>query len=193
MGNKTIAAFPSGWLVIVLLVASGVLWAMLFFVTLPHLQILAGGAAPFDLRWTGYSYDEARAFLVAIGEQGRAYYLNPELVLDTFFPPLYAASRALALWWLSMAGRLRDRAIPPGWRCVLIALPIVEAILDWGENTGIATMVWTWPALSPAVVHASSLATQLKLLAATLTEFSLIALAAVAALRRCRRTAAANA
>jgi len=40
---------------------------------------------------------QARAFLEAIGEQGRSYYANPELVIDTFYPPLYALSRGLAL------------------------------------------------------------------------------------------------
>ena len=45
----------------------------------------------------GYSYDEAYAFLNAIGERGRRYYANRELFLDMFYPPLYAISRGLAL------------------------------------------------------------------------------------------------
>jgi hypothetical protein len=182
MNSKKAARFPSGWLVIALLVGNGVLWAVLFFVTLPHLQRLAGGAPPFDVRPSGYSYNEARAFLAAIGDEGRAYYLNPELVLDSFFPPLYAASRALALWWLTMPGRSRDGAIPLGWRWMLIALPVAEAILDWGENAGIATMVWTWPDLSPGLVQVASLATQLKFVAAAVTEISMIVLAVAAVL-----------
>jgi hypothetical protein len=88
--------FPSGFLVAVLLVASGLLWAVMFFVPLAHLTHLAGGLTPFDIRLRGYSYDEARAFLEAIGEQGRAYYASPELVIDTFYPPLYAVSRRCA-------------------------------------------------------------------------------------------------
>jgi hypothetical protein len=163
-----------------------VLWAVLFFVTLPHLQRLAGGPAPFDLRWSGYGHKEAYAFLAAIGEQGRAYYFNPELVLDTVFPPLYAVSRALALWWLTMPGRLCDGATPSLWRRALIALPVAELILDWGENACIARMIWTWPELSPSLVLVASLATRLKLVAAALTEISLVALAA-AALQRWRQ------
>ena len=107
--------------------------------------------------WSGYGYDAARGFLAALGEQGCSYYLNPELVLDSFFPPLYAVSRALALWWLTEPGRLRAGAMPLAWRRILIALPIVEAILDCGENASIATMVWTWPDLSPGLVRAASL------------------------------------
>ena len=42
------------------------------------------------------------------GEQGRKYYVSPELVIDTLYPPLYAVSRGLALWWLTMPGRVRE-------------------------------------------------------------------------------------
>jgi hypothetical protein len=92
--------FPSGLLVAVLLVASGLMWAVMFFGPLAHLSRLASGLTPFDIRSRGYSYAEARAFLEAIGQQGRRYYVSPELVIDTVYPPLCAVSRGLALWWL---------------------------------------------------------------------------------------------
>jgi hypothetical protein len=40
------------------------------------------------------------------------YYASPELVIDTFYPPLYALSRGLALWWLTMPGRVREAPLP---------------------------------------------------------------------------------
>ena len=184
MTAKSAKRFPSAPLVIALFVASGALWAVLALVTLPHLQHLANGAAPFDLRRSGYSYEEARQFLDAIGEQGRAYYLNPELLLDTFFPPLYAGLGALVLWWLTMPGRLRAGATPAVWRWALIALPVAELIFDWGENACIAAMIWTWPDLSPVLVRVSSVATRLKYAVVALTAISLVALAAAALLRR---------
>ena len=73
---------------------------------------LSGGMTPFDIRPKGYSYQEARAFLEAIGGQGRAYYASPELILDAFYPPLYAVSRGLALWWLTMPGASGRRQCP---------------------------------------------------------------------------------
>jgi len=180
--------FPSGWLVIVLLITTAVLWAVLILETVPHLQGLADGADPFDLRWRGYNDEAARAYLGALGPVGRAYYLVPELALDTFFPPLYAASRALALWWLTKPGRVVTGTVPAAWRWTLVALPVAELILDWGENAGITTMLWSWPDLSPALVRATSLATQLKFLTVVLTEPALIVLA-VMALLRWRKTA----
>ena len=61
--------FPSGFLVAALLAASGLLWAAMFFGPLAHLERLASGLTPFDIRPRGYTYAEARAFLEAIGHQ----------------------------------------------------------------------------------------------------------------------------
>jgi hypothetical protein len=162
--------FPSGFLVAVLLAASGLLWAIMFFGPLAHLSRLAGGVSSFDIRPKGYSYVEARTFLETIGEQGRAYYASPELILDAFYPPLYAVSRGLALWWLTMPGRIRKAPIPLWVRCAVIAVPILMASLDVIENGCIAVMLWTWPHLSNGVVEISSLATQVKIIAGALTE-----------------------
>jgi hypothetical protein len=181
---KKVARFPSGFLVAALLVASGILWAVMFFGTLAHLKALAGGLVPFDVRPFGYSYEDARAFLSALGETGRAYYLNPELVLDAFYPPLYAVSRALALWWLTMPGRWRDGDTPPVWRWTLMAIPIVMALLDGCvENVSIAKMLRQSPDLSPGLVEVASLATRVKLVMGVLTEVAMAVLAAAAALR----------
>lgn len=183
--------FPSGWLVAALLAVSAMLWAVLFFGTLSHLRALAGGAAPFDVRPFGYSHEEARAFLNAIGDAGRAYYLNPELVLDTFYPPLYAISRALALWWLTMPGRLREAPVPLSARRALVAIPVVTAGFDGLENASIARMVCTWPDLPRDLVSLASLATRLKLVLGAVTEIAVVVLA-VAALVRLWRTARAK-
>lgn len=173
----------SGWLVAALLAGNGALWAVMFFGTLAHLQALAGGAAPFDIRPLGYSYEEARSFLEAIGEQGRAYYFHPELILDTVYPPFYALSRGLALWWLTMPGRLYDGPVPQRWRWTLVAFPVVMAICDSVENVSIAKMLWSWPDLSPGLVQVSSLATRVKFLAGVFTEILMAALAIAALLR----------
>jgi hypothetical protein len=108
---------------------NGLLWAVMFFGPLRHLERLADGLTTFDMRPKGYSYAAARAFLEAIGEQGRRYYANPELVIDTFYPPLYAVSRGLALWWLTMPGRVREVPLPLKVRYARIAIPILMASL----------------------------------------------------------------
>ena len=176
--------FPSGLLVCALLVASGLVWAVMFFGPLAHLSRLAGGASPFDIRPMGYSHDEAYAFLNAIGEQGRRYYANRELLLDTFYPPLYAISRGLALWWLTMPGRLRDAPVPLSWRYAFIAVPSIMASLGVVENGCIARMLQTWPDLSHDLVQISSLATRMKMAAGVLTEVLIAMLAILSLVRR---------
>lgn len=178
--------FPSGLLVACLLCASGLLWAVMFFGPLAHLSRLAGGLAPFDIRPFGYSDGEARAFLEAVGEHGRRYYASPELLLDMFYPPLYAVSRALALWWLTMPGRGRDGSWPLRLRYALIAVPLIMAGLDVIENCCIAAMLWSWPDLPPALVQVSSAATRAKIITGALTEL-LMAGFAVAWLARLNR------
>ena len=163
------------------------MWAVMFFGPLAHLSRLAGGATPFDVRPLGYSYDQARAFLDAIGEQGRNYYASPELVLDMFYPPLYAASRGLALWWLTMPGRVREASLPLSRRWALIAVPVVMASLDVVENGCIAAMLWTWPGLPPGLVHVSSIVTRAKIIAGVLTEMLMATLAAMWLVRWRRR------
>ncbi len=147
MSFATTKQFGSGFHVAALLVASGLLWAVMFFGPVAHLTHLAGGLTPFDIRPRGYSFAEAKVFLEAIGEQGRRYYASPELVIDTFYPPLYAISRGLALWWLTTPGRVREAPLPLKLRCALIAVPILMASLDVIENGCIAGMLWTWPDL----------------------------------------------
>ena len=184
MSVGTRKQFPSGLLVAVLLVASGVPWALMFFGPLAHLTQLAGNLPPFDIRPRGYSYTEARAFLEAIGEQGRRYYASPELVIDTFYPALYALSRGLALWWLTMPERVRDAPLPLKVRYALMAVPILMATLDLIENGCIAVMLSTWPLLPHALVEVSSLATQVKIIAGVSTEVLMGVLAAIWLVRR---------
>jgi hypothetical protein len=92
-------------------------------------------------------------FFAAIGEQGRHYYGYRELPLDMIYRPLYAVSRGLALWWLTMPGRVRAALLPRRWRIALVAIPVVMASLDMIENACIARMLSTWPELSPALVQ----------------------------------------
>ena len=114
--------FPSGFLVAALLVASGLMWAVMFFGSLAHLTRLAEGMTPFDIRPWATVTPKRKRLLKAIGEQGRAYYAGPELryvVADN-------------------AGGIRKTPLPLKVRWALIAVPILVASLDVIENGCIA-------------------------------------------------------
>jgi hypothetical protein len=180
--------FPSGRLVVAVLLASVALWAVMVFGTLAHLRALAGGLDPFDVRPFGYSADDARALLVALGEAGRRYYARVQLRLDTVYPASYALSRVLLLWWLTWPGRIGWIEIPFGGRLALLVLPLAAAVFDYWENTCIAAMLAK--GADARLVATASVATQVKSLAGVLTEVTCVVLAAAALQARWRgRTA----
>lgn len=160
---------PTGHVIIALAINIG-LWAFMVFSTLAYLRHLAGGLEPFDLRPFGYSVEEARAFLFAISDIGRAYYLDVQLPIDAVYPGTYALSRGLLLWWLTQPGRVAGRPLPFAIRVVLLVLPMLTAALDYRENEGIAAMLHASPRVEEDVVAQASFWTRAKSLAGFASE-----------------------
>jgi hypothetical protein len=184
------ARFPSGRLVLVVLILSIALWSAMVFGTLAHLSGLAGGLTPFDMRPFGYTRADASEFLGAIGEQGIDFYKRVQLRLDLVYPALYALSRALAIWWLTQPGRIAGRSVPIVLRGALLLAPVLAMIFDYRENALISAMLAAGTAVAADLVGAASLATQIKSFAGTLTELTAIMLAATAFVGWRQRTAA---
>jgi hypothetical protein len=166
---------PTGHVVIALAVNIG-FWAFMVFWPLDYLRHLAGGLEPFDLRPFGYSVEEARAFLYAISEIGRDYYMNVQLQLDTIYPATYALSRGLLLWWLTQPGRVADRPLPVAVRVTLVILPLLTATLDYLENDGIAAMLRAGPQVDADIVAQASFWTKAKSLVELATEIIAVCL-----------------
>jgi hypothetical protein len=162
---------PTGHVVIALAVNIS-FWAFMVFWPLDYLRHLAGGLEPFDLRPFGYSVEEARAFLFAISEIGRDYYMNVQLQLDTIYPATYALSRGLLLWWLTQPGRVADRPLPVAVRITLVILPLLTAALDYLENDGIAAMLRAGPQVDADIVATASFWTRTKSLVELVTEIT---------------------
>jgi hypothetical protein len=177
----------SGRVVLGLLAISIALWAVMVFGTLAHLSDVAEGAQPFDMRPLGYSVGEARTLLTMLGEAGRAYYAGVQLVLDTVYPATYGLSRALAIWWLTMPGRLRAAPLPAVVRWMLIVPPIAAAALDYRENSLIFKMLAAGPAVTEEIVSSASAATQLKSIAGACAELTMVGFAVVVFVRWWRR------
>jgi hypothetical protein len=170
-------------------VSIGILLVMVLG-TLPHLQQMAGGLTPFDLRPNGYTAEEAQALLAALGTAGRDFYLNVQLRIDLIYPASHFVSRAALLWWLTKPGRIARAPIALPLRAVLLMVPFVVMIADYAENQGIAAMLH---AQTPdaGLVMRTSLETQIKSLASFVTELAVILLGSAALVRwaRIRRTA----
>lgn len=144
------------------------LYGAMMFGPLRTLTDLAS-VPPFDLRPMGYSVDEARNLVRALGLRGRDIYMYQQLILDTFYPMALAVASVLTL------RRFSDRATAKGLtRCALLVrgaaiVAITAAGFDYIENFLIAAILIQPDAISAGVVTAASTATRAKSLATTLS------------------------
>lgn len=63
--------------------------------SLPFITAEAGGLRPFDIRPFGYNVHDARAFLSALSDTGRMFYLGTQHQLDLIYPALLALTLVL--------------------------------------------------------------------------------------------------
>ena len=118
----------------------------------PKVMADAGGLMMFDMRPFGYSFDEARAFIAALSEGGRAFYLNVQQMLDSAYPALFAVVMVMAFNHLFA-----------GWpRWIAMALALAGAGFDYMENGAVAVMLRAGDGLNAAMVATASGWTVLK-------------------------------
>lgn len=136
------------------LAATGI-YLLMIFNTLAHIEALSG-LRPFDMRPGGYSPDQAKSLLNALGAAGRNFYLTRQLPLDLAYPALMALTLVSLLRWFESRGASQRFAQIGIW------LSIGAAIFDYLENAGICLMILSLPNLSDSVVRASSFASIVK-------------------------------
>lgn len=164
-----------GWMIAASMALCLCLYVVMLVVTLPHLSSLAGGLTPLDMRSGGYTAGEARALFEALGEHGRAYYLRPQLLIDSAFPASVAVAFGLAL-----------RALMPRWRWVAF-LPAVAAGIDYAENLNTFSLLRSYPALPESLIQVGSTLTVLKTVAYSCCYVLTLAAVAAWGWRRARR------
>jgi hypothetical protein len=154
------------WFAITLLIY----FAMIFW-SLPKIGAMAGGEQAFDLRPTGYSFDEARSFMSALGPEGTDFYLHRQQLLDTIYPGMLGVTLVGALIGL-------DRG---GWGWVLSVFAIAGSVFDYLENMAVRTMLLAGgDALTDKMVEDASGWTFLKSACTTIAMSGLLALVLIA-------------
>lgn len=118
------------WLLVVTTIA--IYLAMLFW-ALPKINLRE--AVPFDLRPTGYTFDEARNYLSSLDNDGRNFYLGIQQWLDTFFPAMLAVVLTGAFLTLKNSA----------WGWLLSAFAFFGALFDYLENHAVGVMLRAWP------------------------------------------------
>ncbi len=140
----------------VLLLASVALYAVMALWSFPLITANAEGIEAFDLRFLGYSIDEARAFLTALNDTGRAHYINIQHRLDLIYPAVL--SLALLVGILRFGARLSA-----SMRILLAVIPLAAGAADYTENALVGQML-SLPVseVTDAVITQASLVTVLK-------------------------------
>ncbi len=149
------------WLVFALMLA--VYGAMVLW-TLPAISDGADGLMAFDLRPTGYSVAEARAFLDSLSDEARAIYQGPQRMLDMVYPALLGLVLGGALWSL---------VTHPMLRWVLVFVVGGSVMADYYENHLVAQMLVENEAATDALIASASRATIAK---STLAGVAMVAL-----------------
>ena len=150
------------WVVVAVTVAN---YLVMIFWSLPLVSEMAGGSVPFDMRPSGYSYEEALAFLEAINDSGRNFYLGTQHVLDFFYPSLLAVTLAIPLIHL----------MPRYFGWPLAAIAIGAAASDHFENSAVAVMLKLGPAsITESMVSTASTWTMAKSVSTTIASAALL-------------------
>ncbi len=155
------------WLVVALATTN---YLVMVLWSLPQVAEMAGGLIPFDMRPAGYSFSDAMAFLNAIGDPGREFYLNTQQRLDLFYPALLAMSVAVPLvHWLPAY---------LGWPMAVLA--VGAAVFDYLENWAVAAMlVVNSDEVTESVVSTASFYTLAKSVLTTIVLLTLFAVLCV--------------
>ena len=164
----------------ILVLFSVILYGVMALWSFPLIAANANGLEGFDLRFMGYSVDDARAFLTALNDAGRTHYLTTQAQLDLAYPAIL--SLTLIIGMLRFGVRLRVF-----WRILLVLLPFAAGALDYVENALVAQLLSAQPEdVTDAMITQASLVTMAKSMLYALSIALVIVLAAAFAVRRRR-------
>lgn len=171
----------TGWKIYWLLVLATVgIGLVMTFWTIPLIAQSAGGLAPFDVRPTGYSFEDAQQFLSALTVDGLSVYQRAQYQLDTAFPVLQGLVLVIALRWFSQTWHVLARV-------VLVVFPIIGAVADYLENSAVLEMLVAGAEqVTPEMVATANGWTVIKSTTITVSMVALLGFLLMALVRRLR-------
>jgi len=160
-------------LIVMLVISAGFLW-LLNAAPLPlsiDMMKAVSGEQAFDGRLY-YDANDVRNTLTALGDTGRAIYLN-FLLADYIFLIIYSVTLSLAL-----TGLLKNCGLAHAPLLSLNLLPFAVAVMDVLENTNTLTLLLSYPNINPTLASAGGWLTLGKYIALAVTFLAIIALLA---------------
>jgi hypothetical protein len=142
----------------------------------------------FDARPRGYSFDEAKAYLDALGPQARVYYAEWWVpVYDLAWPVTLFIFGILFCLWMTQPHRRFAVHLRPMWRFPILLFPIALFAFDIVENLSVLSMLKAYPQQDRSLVEFASIFSRAKWIAAYLAMglgAALLALATIGLFRR---------
>ena len=140
-------------IILALLIASGVgtivICLVMNFAIIPRIEAGDPPMRCFDMCTTGYTVEDARAFVAWLSPEALDTYLHVQLPLDFFYPLFYTVF--FGLLWVVMHGKAN----------AVLAVPVALAVADYTENSLVIAMLKN-PAFPSVVARVASWATMLK-------------------------------
>lgn len=177
--QRKLSFFLDGRTVLLAFILCNAVYLAMLLVSIPTTMSFAGDMKLPDMMPTGYDWNYIRDLLGALGPEGRNYYLTRQLLLDTFYPFLFAWSYAtLFLYLLGKAGRAGS-----SWKFVAL-LPVIAAVSDYIENGFIVSFLRSYPNVMDERVELSSFFTRVKSISTAIYFIALLLLIVRFLLRR---------
>ncbi len=107
---------------------------MIFWASARLDEMSTGDGVPFDLRMFGYSHAEAQEYIASLTPGGAEFYLETAMLLDTFFPVMFALALAIGGWML-----LIHKALV--LRIGFATICAFYALFDYLENFAVSRMI----------------------------------------------------
>jgi hypothetical protein len=124
-----------------------------------NLLIYAADEKILDLRF-GYSINDIKNYLEKLGGDGKNYYLNEFHFIDMFYPIIYCA------FYLITLGYFIKNIISNGLKYLILLLPIIGMICDYGENILINSFIKNVNNIHDDGVLLANIFTKIKFIAA---------------------------
>lgn len=118
---------------------------------------ITGGANILDFEF-GYTCEEARGMLAALGPEGRAFYLAKILPADFLFPLSYM------LFYTGFIALLLKNLNPARYAKYTVIIPAGAMLFDWLENAGVIAMLADYPDIPAWAASLASVSGMLKMI-----------------------------
>ena len=140
--RRYLAQYATGKKVLILFILTNLVYMSMLLLTIPATMEFSGGMRLLDMMPLGYDRNYVEALFLALGEEGRNFYLYRQLPVDFIYPLLFGISYSLLLAFL-----LKKLNKFESWYLMCL-LPIIAGLADYAENFGIIHLLHAYPEVS---------------------------------------------